>query len=95
MTQFSIKEETENLVRETQPYLNEITPHIAIHVFDIIRDHFHDEYAELCEQKDKNTVNQWIGKAIAAVFRLWNDNEKVRLTGDDHLVKTYRIFYQL
>lgn len=94
MKNFSIKNETEDLVKKATPFLAEITPHVARDVFDIIRDKFRDEYLSLCEEKKKRVVNQWIGKAIMGVLHLRHNNERATITEDGHLIKSYTIFFQ-
>ena len=94
MKQFSIKNETEDLVKKARPHLTEITPHVAKDIFDIIRDNFKDEYLSLCEEKKRFVVNQWIGKAIMGVLHLRHNNERATITEDGHLIKSYTIFYQ-
>jgi hypothetical protein len=94
MNQFSIKIETEDLVKKTVPVVQNFTPDIAKNVFEIIRDNFIDEYSSLCQATGKSVVNQWIGKAIMNVFDLKHKNEHITINEDSQLIKSYTKFYQ-
>ena len=93
MKRFSIKNETEALVNKAKPHIKEITPHIALNIFDIIQCKLLDEYENLCGVTKKAIVNQWIGKAIMVVFNLRHKCEHVTIRGGGHLIKSYTVFY--
>jgi hypothetical protein len=94
MKHYSIKIETENLVKKTKQHLTDITPHVAKDIFITIKENFYDEYLNLCRETKNVTVNQWIGKAIMSVFNLKHKNEHAIIKEDGHLIRNYTIFYQ-